>query len=301
MVFIAIAVVKGHSSSLVVVVAVIEEVVGGDLLILVTCEVGLEHALAWEAQSFEPSDGLPFLGSDLDDILRRGRAARAARARARSEGLGELSLLWGDRLLQELHELLLVVVDELEDLRIVLPDLLQQGLQQLRVLLDESHHLHELGVLAEGAQWRLVGTAATCRGPAFAAPAHDVAQVEERGGIAALPAGPRVTRARLIAPCVSIRRGHLRICRRSLWDSRHQVLHRALGIAKGRVERREHLRALEAHVAQLCDRLFGRPAKHRGQRAALGRARRGRGGCGGGRGGARLFWPGRLCLGGRRL
>lgn len=119
--------------SIIVLVRLIKQEVGSKLLVLVARKVRLRNLLYTETQQAQTINSLALLLRDRNG-MRSGREGRVLVA----AGLAE-----------QLEELVLVLGDELGELRVAGAELLQYRLEHLRLLLHDLAELLELRVLAE--------------------------------------------------------------------------------------------------------------------------------------------------------
>jgi hypothetical protein len=148
------------------------------------------------------------------------------------------------RLVDHAQEVLLVRVDGVEQLRVVLAQLLQHGLQQRGVLLHQAAERLELRVVAQVGQ-RAAAAAAAAAGPAAAAAGSKHVEGEVGGGGGLLAACRRGGAGR------GGRGGGGRLHARG--DAGHQVLDGAVGVVVGGSQGADHLLPGEAHLHDLGD------------------------------------------------
>lgn len=117
----------------IIVVRLVEQEVGGELLVFIAGEISLYGLILRKSEADKALNCVPLLFSH-SNLLGSGRKRRIVVA----SGFAE-----------QLKELLRVLCDELGKLRVAGTELLQNRLQHLRLLLDHLPQLLELSVVAE--------------------------------------------------------------------------------------------------------------------------------------------------------
>ena len=135
-----------------VVLGQIEKEVRGEFLVLVACEVCLDNEVTLEAEAAQlghislsnPAlsqiltyalDGLALLLGDVDGVRTRGQGS-----------------IFICVLHEQLHELLGMLLNQLRQLGVTGVDLLQDGLEHLRLLLHDRSQLLELRIVTQKGQ-----------------------------------------------------------------------------------------------------------------------------------------------------
>ena len=130
----------------------IEEEVGCELLVLVTCEVGLDDKISFETKTAELLSWL------ADEEKYRRKATHSFDgfsllfSNADGLGTGGQSGIVVNILSEKRHEGFGILADELCDLGVTSSNLLKDGLQHLRLSLNELAKLLELGVVSKELQ-----------------------------------------------------------------------------------------------------------------------------------------------------
>lgn len=131
--------------------AVLEEVVGGVLLVLVAGEVGLGSLVLGETESHEPLDGGHLLGGDPDGSWGQAASSTSSSALTQSAGSsGESTSASAPE--NEVHEGGGVLLDERVHLGLLLGQLVHELLVERRVRHDSLAQLLEVGVGSQSRQ-----------------------------------------------------------------------------------------------------------------------------------------------------
>jgi len=117
---------------IVIVIGLVEQEVRGELLVLVTGEVGLDSHVPVESKTAQPLDGLAFLLRDTDSLGARGHGSVVVAI-----------------LCKKLHKTLGILLDYLRQLRVAGSHLLQNWFKHLWLLLYDLPKLLELWIVTQ--------------------------------------------------------------------------------------------------------------------------------------------------------
>mmetsp|Transcript_26071 Transcript_26071/g.60133 ORF Transcript_26071/g.60133 Transcript_26071/m.60133 type:complete len:242 (+) Transcript_26071:69-794(+) len=228
-----------HATVILQLRTVLKEIVCGNLLLLVTSEVGLQCDLPAETQLFQALQSSTLLRGDLNVLhawRRRLHTLHSLHSLHQSLHSGQHPARVGAgrvRLIDKPHELFPVLSDQTQQLRLLLAQLLKQRLEELGALLHNLAQHLELRVQAEhvqrttlasgGRRWRSAcgsgcGGCCGCCG----------------GGC--LCCGGRSSRW-----CLWL----------GLRNPRHQILHSSVRVVESSAHRPQNCLAIEAHLHDL--------------------------------------------------